>query len=94
MGLSTPTVLFLCLLIYVVKELLLRNEDPSGVAIADILNDRAKDLHVLRKFSALNKSAEIITENTAEILMTRVRQEGSGVGQHADESRKETLGGK
>ena len=66
--------------------LLFRNEDPSGVVVTDILYDRSKDLHVLGKFSAFDKSAQEIAEDPSEIFMSGIGQERAGIGKHADES--------
>jgi alcohol dehydrogenase class IV len=45
------------------------------VVIADILNHAIEALLVVRKQSLLNVVAEQVTEKTAEILMTWIREE-------------------
>jgi len=45
-----------------------------GVVETDVFNHRAEQIHVRRDFSVLDISPDEITENAAEIFVTRIRK--------------------
>ena len=51
----------------------------------DVLNHLAQGLHVSGILTVLDPGADQVAHNAAEVLVTGVGQEGTGVGQHADE---------
>ena len=53
------------------------------VVIADILNDLADGFNVIRILAALDQLAELGAEDATEILMARVRKEGTAIRQHS-----------
>lgn len=70
-----------------IPELLQRELEVSlRVVVGDILHDLTENVVILGELSVLYPVADEIAEDSAEILMSGVRQEASGVGQHADEA--------
>ena len=57
-----------------------------AVVVANIPNDLSEDIVILRELTVLYPGAQQIAQDPAEILMSGVGQEGSGVRQHAHES--------
>ena len=64
------------------------------VVVGNILYNFGKSIVVLREFSVLYPVSNHIAENTTEVLMSCIRQEASGIGQHADETGKVSKGSK
>jgi hypothetical protein len=60
-----------------------------GISVADILDEPAQEGVVVRQFAARNLLSEDVAEDAPEVLMARVRHEGAGVGDHADETREQ-----
>ena len=56
-----------------------------GIVIGNPFNNLFQRLLIIRILSVIYPAAYKLTENSSEILMSRVRYEASGVGQHTDE---------
>ena len=60
-------------------------EVALAVVGGDVLNHLAQSLDVSGILAVLNPAADQVAHNAAEVLVTGIGQEGTGVGQHADE---------
>ena len=66
---------------------LLELEEILGIIIADIFNHLVYAFHLGdRNFTIFHITAYKIAQCTAEIFMTRIGEEGTGIGQHTNKS--------
>ena len=54
------------------KPSLFAKEVAVCVVVADILNNPAQPLHVVRQLAALNLRTKLLAEDSAEVLVTRI----------------------
>ena len=57
----------------------------NGIVVTNISYNLSHKLHIARHLAILDHCTEIVTENTAEIVMTGIREERTAVGQHPHE---------
>ena len=75
--------------------LLLKSKVTVGVVVADILHHLADEIHLGGGQAAfLDILSEHIAEDSAEVLVTGITDEGTTVGQHAHEAAEKTESGK
>ena len=67
------------------KRLGLNSKIIDRIVIADIADDFSNQFFVCRHFTALDHTAEVVTENASEIMMARIGEQGTAVREHADE---------
>ena len=60
-------------------------EVTNGVVIANIADDSADPVEIVRQQARFHFAAEEVAEDAAEILVPRIRQERAAIGQHTDE---------
>ena len=78
-----------------VQDFRLEIEVSFSVVIRDILHHLMDEVHLaLRKFSVLYVLSKKVAEDSAEVLMTRIRQEASRISKHSHETTEKTEGGK
>ena len=65
-----------------VKRVIFQAEIADGVAVANVLDYLTHRLYITRHFPALHHAAQIIAENATEIMMPRIREKRTAVGQH------------
>ena len=53
------------------------------VVVANVAHDGSQQLHVSRILALLDPLADHAAQHATEVLMTRVGQEGAGIGKHA-----------
>ena len=70
--------------------LLIEFKVSACVVIGDVLNHASEGLAVVGQLSVLDVVSEQVAEQTAEVLMTRIAQEGAAVGKHPDEAREQS----
>ena len=68
----------------------LQAEVTDSVAVADALNDLLKRSVSVGILTVFHPVAHQITQNPAEVVMTGIAQERTGVGQHTDKVAKQT----
>ena len=64
-----------------------------GVVVADVSDELVEELVVVREFSVFDILADDVAEDAAEILVSREGEEGTRIGEHADEVGEEANGG-
>lgn len=68
----------------------LKTKIRFGVPVANTCNDSPNQLSIVWQFSILHFTAKEITQDSAEILVSRIRHKRTRVGDHADESGKQS----
>lgn len=66
----------------------IKSEISLSVVVRNILYDLGQSLIILRELPVFHPVSDHIAENPAEVLMSRVGQEASGVCQHPDKTGK------
>ena len=69
---------------------LIELEVSLGVVVRDILYHTSENLHITWQQTLLYVVAEDITEDTTEILMTRIAQERTRVSEHTYETAQQS----
>ena len=78
---------FIVGLVLIVGLAVLEVEVSVGVVVGDVLDHLVDELHLaLRKLSVLDILSEKVAEDSAEVLMTWVRQEAACVCEHSYEA--------
>ena len=67
----------------------IKSKIPRRIVVADVLDHRADQFHIVRQQPVFHFLAEDVAENAAEVFVPRVGQERAAVGQHADEAAQE-----
>ena len=57
-----------------------------GVVVGDVLNHAAQQFAVVRQQALLHIITQQIAENATEVLVTRIAEERTAVGEHAHEA--------
>lgn len=69
-------------------------EVATCVVVGNIFDHTCQRLHIVGQQAFLHIIAEEVTEQSAEILMARIAEEGAGVGEHSHEAAEQSEHGK
>src|ERR1700754_3668937 len=64
----------------------LKIEILPGVVVTNVPHNLADPLHIIRQLSIRDLFTKEVTENTAEILMTRIGKKTPAIGKHPDKT--------
>ena len=70
---------------FVVIAQLLQTKVTDSIAVADAFNNFPQGSIIIGVLAVFNPVANEIAEDTAEIIVPGIAQEGAGVGEHTDE---------
>ena len=72
----------------------INHEIPHRIVVGDILHDFGEGIHIRRKFPVLHQLANQLAQDAAEILMSGVGEEASGIREHSNETGEISKAGK